>query len=111
MGLRSGGWGRRAWIALAVFCGLLLIFHRPLLSGLGYRIALHQAAKENLRLQFQIEGNIFNNLTIRNIRAVPIGPGDVESIDVDLVRFDYGFFSLLRNGILTGVRNADVRTA
>ena len=74
MGLPSGGWGRRAWIALAVLCGLLLIFHRPLLFGLGYRIALHQAAKENLRLQFQVEGNIFNNLAIRNFHAPSIEP-------------------------------------
>jgi hypothetical protein len=109
-GFGVGSWRRRAWIAFGVFCGLLLIFHRPLIFGLGYRIALHQAAKENLRLQFQIEGNIFNSLTIRNIHAVPTGPSDVESIDVDLVRFDYGFFSLLRHGILTGISSADVRT-
>ncbi|HEY6112335.1 MAG TPA: translocation/assembly module TamB domain-containing protein, partial [Chthoniobacterales bacterium] len=104
-------WRRRALIAGGIFAALLLIVHRPLLFALGYRIALHQAAKENLRLQFQIEGNIFSNLTIRNLHAVPNGPSDVESIDVDLVRFDYGFFSLLRHGILTGIRSADVRTA
>ena len=110
-GFGVGSWRLRAIIALGFFCGLLLIFHRPLLFGLGYRIALHQAAKENLRLQFQIEGNIFTNLTIRNFHAAPIGPSDVESIDVDLARFDYGFFSLLRHGILTGIRNADVHSA
>ncbi|HEY6207200.1 MAG TPA: translocation/assembly module TamB domain-containing protein [Chthoniobacterales bacterium] len=110
-GFAVRNWRRRALIVLAIFCGLILIFHRPLLFGVGYRIALRQAAKENLRLQFQIEGNIFTNLTIRNLHAVPIGPSDVESIDIDLVRLEYGFFSLLHRGILTGIRNANVRTA
>ena len=111
MGLRFAGWRRRAWIALAVFCGLLLIFHRPLLLGLGHRIALHFAAKENLKLQFRIEGGVFTNLTIRNLHAVPTGPSDVESIDVDLARVDYGLFGLFRHGIATGLKNADVRSA
>ena len=110
-GFAVRNWRRRALIVLAIFCGLILIFHRPLLFGVGYRIALRQAAKENLRLQFQIEGNIFTNLTIRNLHAVPIGPSDVESIDIDLVRLEYGFFSLLHRGILTGIRYANVRTA
>jgi autotransporter translocation and assembly factor TamB len=102
---------RRALIALGIFCGLLLIFHRPLLLGLGHRVALHLAAKQNLKLQFQLEGNIFSNLTIRNLHAVPTGPSDVESIDVDLARFRYGLFGLLRHGILTGIRNAEVSSA
>ncbi|MFN2541748.1 MAG: translocation/assembly module TamB domain-containing protein [Chthoniobacterales bacterium] len=98
-------------IALAIFCGLLLIFHRPLLLGLGHRVALHFAAKENLKLQFHLEGNIFSNLTIRNLHAVPTGQSDVESIDVDLARIEYGLFGLLRHGILTGIRKADVGSA
>ncbi|PYL15045.1 MAG: hypothetical protein DMF46_07355 [Verrucomicrobia bacterium] len=71
------GWKRRAWIALAIFGALVLIFHRPLLQGLVRQIALHYAAKENLKMDFRLEGNVFTGLTVRNFHAVAIGPSDV----------------------------------
>jgi len=107
----DGNWRRRALIALGILSGLFLIFHRPLLLGLGHRIALHYAAKENLKLEFRLEGSVFTNVIIRNLRAVPTGPSDVESIDVDLVRVDFGLFTLLRHGISTAIKNADVHSA
>ncbi len=107
----DGNWRRRALIALGILSGLFLIFHRPLVLGLGHRIALHYAAKENLKLEFRLEGSVFTNVIIRNLRAVPTGPSDVESIDVDLVRVDFGLFTLLRHGISTAIKNADVHSA
>src|SRR5438270_170186 len=91
--------------------GLFLIFHRPLLLGLGHRIALHYAAKENLKLEFRLEGSVFTNLIVRNLHAAPTGPSDVESIDVGLGRIDYGLFTLLRHGISTAIKSADVHSA
>src|SRR5436190_11484917 len=111
MGSRRGDWRRRVFIALGILGGLFLIFHRPLLLGLGHRIALHYAAKENLKLEFQVEGSLFTNIVIRNLHAVPIGPSDVESINVDLARIDYGLFTLLRHGISTAIKNADIHSA
>ena len=107
----DGNWRRRALIALGILGGLFLIFHRPLLLGLGHRIALHYAANENLKLEFRLEGSVFTNLIIRNLHAVPTGLSDVESIDVDLARIDYGLFTLLRHGISTAIKNADVHSA
>jgi hypothetical protein len=89
---------------------LFLVFHRPLLLGLGHRIALHYAAKENLKIEFRLEGSVFTNIVIRNLHAAPTGPSDVESIDVDLARIDYGLFTLLRHGISTAITNADIRS-
>ncbi|HYR21433.1 MAG TPA: translocation/assembly module TamB domain-containing protein [Chthoniobacterales bacterium] len=106
-----GNWRRRALIALGILGGLFLIFHRPLLLGLAHRIALHYAAKENLKLEFRLEGSVFTNVIIRNLHAVATGPSDVESIDVDLARIDYGLFTLLRHGISTAIKNADVHSA
>ena len=106
-----GSWRRRAIIASAIFITLVLIFHRPLLLGLGHRIALHYAAKENLKLEFRLEGNVFSNLTVRNLHAVPTGPSDVESVDVDLVHVDYGLFALLRHGVSDSIRNLEVQSA
>ena len=96
---------------LAVVCGLVIIFHRPLLLSIGHRIALHFAAKENLKLSFQAEGNIFTSLTVRNVHAVPTGPSDVESIDVDFARANYGLLSLIRRGPTMAVRDLEVHSA
>src|SRR5207302_10357913 len=79
--------------------------------GLGHRIALHYAAKENLKLEFRLEGSVFTNLIIRNLHAAPTGPSDVESIDVDLARIDYRWLTLLRHGISTAIKSADVHSA
>jgi hypothetical protein len=109
--IHAGGWRRRALIALGIFCALLLIFHRPLLLYIGRQIALHYATKENLKIEFRLEGSVFTNLTVRNLRAVSSGPSDVESIDVDLARVDYGLFTLLRHGISSAIKNVEVRSA
>ncbi|TMP98347.1 MAG: hypothetical protein E6L09_11805 [Verrucomicrobia bacterium] len=100
----------RAAIALALCAVLLAISHRPILLAIGRQIALHYAARENLKANFRLEGNVFTNLTVRNLHAVPTGPSDVESIDVDLARADYGLFAPLRHG-LTSIKNLDVRSA
>jgi len=105
------GWRRRAVVALGIFCALLLIFHRPLLLSLGHRIALHYAARENLKLNFRLEGNIFTNLSVRNLHLVPTGRSAVESIDLDLARVDYSLFGLIRHGMSQFLHNVDVRSA
>ena len=98
-------------IALAVVCGLVAIFHRPLLLSIGHRIALHFAAKENLKLNFQVEGNVFTSLTVRNFHAVPTGPSDVESIDVNFARVNYGLLRLIRHGPALAIRNLEAHSA
>jgi hypothetical protein len=110
-GIHTGNWRRRALIALGIFCALLLIFHRPLLLYIGRKIALHYAAKENLKIEFRLEGSVFTNLAVRNLHAVPMGPSDVESIDVDFARVDYGLFTLLRHGISNALENVELRSA
>jgi hypothetical protein len=101
---------RRAATALAVCVALLAIFHRPILLAVGRQVALHYAARENLKVNFRLEGNVFTNLTVRNLHAVPTGPSDVESIDVDFARADYGLLAPLRHG-LTSIKSLDARSA
>ncbi len=109
--IHAGGWRRRALIALGIFCVLLLILHRPLLLYIGRKIALHYAAKEHLKIEFRLEGSVFTNLTVRNLHAAPTGPSDVESVDADFARVDYGLFTLLRHGISNALGNVEVRSA
>ncbi len=106
-----GGWRRRAFVGLGVFCTLLLIFHRPLILTLARQIVRHRAAAENLKLDFRLEGNIFTNLTVRNLRVVPTGRSAVESIDLDLVHVDYSWLGLIRHGMPQFLRGVDLRSA
>ena len=108
---RRGNWRRRVLIALGILGGLFLILHRPLLLGIGHKIALHYASKENLKIEFGLEGTIFTSLIVRNLHAVPTGPSDVESIDLDFARVDYGLFTLLRRGISSAIKNVDLQKA
>ena len=71
----------------------------------------HYAAREHLKLELRLEGNVFTNLTARNLHAVPTGPTDVESIDVDLVRLNYNVFALIRRGLPDFFKNVEARSA
>jgi translocation-and-assembly-module (TAM) inner membrane subunit TamB-like protein len=106
-----GGWKRRARIALAIFGVLLLIFHRPVLQGVVREIAGHFIAKEHLKADYQLEGNVFTSLTVRKFHAVPVGPTDVESIDVDFAHGEYSLWRLVRHGFANCFRSIDVRSA
>src|SRR6266404_2539840 len=105
------GWRRRAIVAALLFCALLLVFHRPVLLSLVRKIARHNAAGENLKMDFRAEGSVFTNLTIRNLHVVPTGSTDVESIDVDFAHADYSLFGLVRHGMSQFFRNVEIRSA
>ncbi|HET7227849.1 MAG TPA: hypothetical protein VFJ55_04345, partial [Chthoniobacterales bacterium] len=90
------GWRRRIWISVASILALLLIFHRPILLGAIHWFAVHRLAKENLKLDFRAEGNVFTSLTIRNLHLTPTGPAAIEVADAEYLHADYSVFSLLR---------------
>src|SRR6186713_1545869 len=96
-------------MVLGVLGLLLLVFHRPLLHGIGLRVANHYAAKEGLRLDCRLEGSVFTNLVVRNLRVIPIGPTIVESLDADYVRADYSLFRLWRRGASEFLDNVEAR--
>ncbi|MDQ2867654.1 MAG: AsmA-like C-terminal region-containing protein, partial [Verrucomicrobiota bacterium] len=75
---------------------MLVIFHRPILLTTLHGLAVHFAAKQNLKLSFRAEGNLFTALTIRNLHVVPTGPAAVASADADYIRAEYNLWSLIR---------------
>jgi TamB, inner membrane protein subunit of TAM complex len=107
----KGKWRRRLWISLAVILALLLIFHRPILLGGIHWFAVHRAAKENLKLDFRAEGNVFTGLTIRNLHIVPTGPVAIEIADAEYIHADYSLLSLLRGhaDFLRSIETRNVR--
>jgi autotransporter translocation and assembly factor TamB len=102
---------RRVAVAIAACIALLVIFHRPLLLGLGRQIALHYAAREHLKADFRLEGNVFTALSVRHLHVVPIGSTDVESVDVDLARADYSLLALLLHGPSQLLKNLEAHSA
>jgi TamB, inner membrane protein subunit of TAM complex len=108
---RQGRTWRRALIGLTIFAALLIIFHRPILVTVGRQIALRYAAKENLKVDFRLEGNPFSHLTARNFRAVPTGPSPIESIDIDQLYVDYDLFGFVRHGLSRLFENVEARSA
>ncbi|PYI54670.1 MAG: hypothetical protein DMC62_04415 [Verrucomicrobia bacterium] len=104
-------WWRHLVVTVAVCALLLAIFHRPILLALGRQIALHYAAKENLKATFRLEGNVFTNLTVRNLHAFPTRPSAIESIDIDLLYVDYSLFGLARHGLSHFLDNVEGRSA
>ena len=98
-------------IGLAVFVGLLVIFHRPILLTIGRRVVLHYAANENLKADFRLEGNPFGSITVRNLHAFAVGPSRIESIDIDYLYLDYSLFGFARHGLSRLLNNVEARSA
>jgi len=108
---RHGRIWRRVWVGLAICVGLLIIFHRPILLAIGRQIALRYAARDNLKIDFVVEGNPFTRLTARNFHAFTTGPSAIESIDIDQLHVDYNLFGFWRHGISRLFDNVEARSA
>ena len=107
---RHGPW-RRVMVSLALCVVLLIIFHRPILLAIGRQIAVRYAARENLKIDFRLEGNPFSQLTVRNLRVFPTGPSAIESIDVDQLYVDYSLVGLARRGLPQFLQDIEMRSA
>jgi autotransporter translocation and assembly factor TamB len=110
-GRKSSKQRRRKVFVWLLFFALLAIFHRPILLSVGRKVALHFAAKENLRADFRLEGTVFTGFVVRNLHVIPTGPSPVESIDADFVRADYSLFALMFHGLAGSFSNVEVRSA
>ncbi|PYK16165.1 MAG: hypothetical protein DME55_12665, partial [Verrucomicrobia bacterium] len=108
---RPGRIWHRVLIGLALCAALLIIFHRPILLAIGRQIVLRYAARENLKIDFRLEGNPFSHLTVRNFRALPTGASTIESIDIDQLYVDYSLFGLTRHGLSHFLDDVELRSA
>jgi autotransporter translocation and assembly factor TamB len=108
---RHGRIWHRVLVGLAACVALLLIFHRPILLAIGRQIVLRYAARENLKIDFRLEGNPFSHLTVRNFRALPTGASAIESIDIDQLNVDYRLLGLARHGFSQFLEDVELRSA
>ena len=106
---RSRRWIRRLVIGLAIIFLLLVLFHGPILRSVVHSLAIHFAAKENLKLDFRIEGDPLGGIALRNVHATATGPSAVQSLDADLVRADYSLTDLALHGMSDFLKDVEVR--
>ena len=107
---RHGLW-RRVLVGLATCAALLIIFHRPILLAIGRQLVMRYAARENLKIDFRLEGNPFSHLTVRNFRALPTGASAIESIDIEQLYVSYSLFGLTRHGLSHFLEDVELRSA
>ena len=108
---RRRRWPRLVGRGLLVLLAVVLIFHRPIIFGVGRSAANRYAARANLKIDCSLGGTIFTGLVVQNLHVVPIGPTIVESIDVDYIRVDYSLLDWWQHGATEVLKNAEMRTA
>ena len=86
-------------IGVAGCVALLIVFHGPILRPSVRQIAIRYASKQNLKIDFRLEGEPLSHLTVRNLHAVPTGPSAIESVDVDSLYVDYSLLGFVRHGV------------
>ena len=106
---RSRRWIRRLVIGLATIFLLLVLFHGPILRSVVHSLAIRFAAKENLKLDFRIEGDVLGGIALRDVHATATGPSAVQSLDADLVRADYSLTDLALHGMSDFLKDVEVR--
>ena len=105
---RSRHWIRNLLIASAILFVVLVVFHGPILRLIVRSVAVHYAAKENLKLSFQLEGDPLDQLTLHNIRATPTGPTAVQSLDVNIAKVDYSLTDLIFHGVSDALKDVEL---
>ena len=94
------GKGRRRFVRWLCVLGALLLalLHQPLLRAGLKRVAIRLAARENVALSLEVEGRVWTDLTLKNLRATATGPSPVETIAIERLRVEYNLWTLLREG-------------
>lgn len=105
----SRSWIRWLLIGLGTILLLFVVFHAPILRSVVHAVAVRVASGQNLKLQFQIEGDPFGGVALRDVHAVATGPSAVRSLDADLVRASYSLKNLVFHGMPDFLKNVEVR--
>lgn len=96
------------WALLA-----LLVLHWPIIIFGGPVAARLAARRQHLDVSLALSGTLWTNLTISDLRAIPLGTGatPVESIRIEKLRFDYNLWRLARRGLGEFLSSYEVRRA
>jgi autotransporter translocation and assembly factor TamB len=98
-------------IGVAVCVALLIVFHGSILRPIIRQIVIRYASKQNLKMDFRLEGEPLSHLTVRNLHAVPTGPSAIESVDMDSLYVDYSLLGFARHGVSHLLQDVELRGA
>lgn len=102
-------WLRRTLWGFLWFFMVLLVFHRPIIHHGGRWAAIYVAKTQNLALDLQIEGNLWGEIRIHDLKATATGPAPLEKLTLDRVAVKYDILKLAK-GDLSGLESLEVGT-
>ncbi len=102
---------RRFGLVVLALLAIGAAFHRPILHGVIRFAATKAAATQHIQLGFQIEGSLFSNLVLKNLRAAGGAGSPVEKISVEEFRARYSLPGLLRHGVAGFLRSCELKNA
>ncbi|MBA2435404.1 MAG: translocation/assembly module TamB domain-containing protein [Chthoniobacterales bacterium] len=105
---RSRSWVRWLFIGLGVILLVLVAFHGPILRAVLHTVAVKIAAGQNLKLDFRIEGDPLDQITLRNVRATATGRSALQSLDAREVKVDYSLSDLVFHGMSEVLKNVEL---
>ncbi|HEY2799493.1 MAG TPA: translocation/assembly module TamB domain-containing protein [Chthoniobacterales bacterium] len=100
-------WVRWLLIGLGSLFLVLVVFHGPILRAVVHAIAVKVAAGQNLKLDFRLEGDPLDQVTLRNVHATPTGPSAVRALDAGELKVDYSIPDLVFHGISNTLKNVE----
>ena len=88
---------------------LLVLFHRPFLLHVIKTGFIQWAASEKIRLSFQLEGNVFNELRMQHLQVIPEEPGHINQLEAEDLRIHYSLFLLVTHGFESFLKSCEVK--
>jgi autotransporter translocation and assembly factor TamB len=105
---RSRSWIRWLLIGLGTIFLVLAVFHGPILRSVGRAVAVKVAAGQNLKIDFQLEGDPLDQVILRNVHATATGPSAVQSLEAGTVKVEYSLPDLIFHGMADALKNVEV---
>ena len=102
------GWVRWTLIVLGVLVLTFIVFHGPILRAVIRSVAQSYVSGQNLKLEFQLDGDPIDQVTLRNLRATPTGPSAVQTLKAGTIKVDYSLWNLLVHGLSDTLKNVEV---
>lgn len=105
------GWRTRIAWGLLVGAVLLVVLYRPIVIGVLHSAGIRMAARQNVKLSFEIEGGILSGLKLKDVKAVPVGDSPVDLISIESLQVHYNLVRLFRYGFRDFVTGYHLRNA
>jgi len=106
---RRRRWWKRLLLGFGILLLLLVLFHRPLLHFAIVKGAEIFGERAGLKVELEIEGSLFSDVTLRNIRAEAVTEDQpLRRLRLDEIALDYRFWKLVTGKIPSFLTSAEL---